>query len=63
MRIETLPDSPALARHVAEWMTPQPEVATGIFRVALSGGSTPKALYALLAPDSFRDRFPWSRVA
>jgi hypothetical protein len=39
MRIETLPDSPALARHVAEWMTSQAEVATGIFRVSLSGSS------------------------
>jgi 6-phosphogluconolactonase len=63
MRIETLPDSPALARHVAEWMTSQVEVATSIFRVSLSGGSTPKALYTPLASDSFRDRFPWSRVA
>jgi 6-phosphogluconolactonase len=31
--------------------------------VALSGGSTPKALYELLASAEFRGRFPWSRVA
>jgi hypothetical protein len=50
MRIETQSDSPTLARHVAKWMTSQAEVATGIFHVALSGGSTP---ITLLAADSF----------
>jgi 6-phosphogluconolactonase len=62
MRIETLPDPQALARHVAEWMTAAARAATGPFRVSLSGGSTPKALYSLLASDSFRDRFPWPRA-
>jgi 6-phosphogluconolactonase len=33
------------------------------FRVSLSGGSTPKALYELLASDGFRERFPWQRVS
>jgi hypothetical protein len=55
MRIETLSDSPTLARHVAKWMTSLAEVATGIFHVALSGGSTPRAL---LAADSFPRRLP-----
>jgi 6-phosphogluconolactonase len=34
------------------------------FTLALSGGSTPEALYRLLAsPDApFRDRLPWSRI-
>jgi 6-phosphogluconolactonase len=31
--------------------------------VSLSGGSTPKALYELLASDEFRGRFPWHRVS
>ena len=35
----------------------------GPFRVSLSGGSTPKTLYGLLASDGFRDRFPWQRVS
>ncbi len=34
----------------------------GNFSVALSGGSTPKGLYALLASDAYRDRVDWSRV-
>jgi 6-phosphogluconolactonase len=63
MRIETLPDPQALAQHVAEWMTASALASAGPFRVSLSGGSTPKALYALLASDGFRDRFPWQRVS
>jgi 6-phosphogluconolactonase len=62
-RIETLADPTALARHVAEWMTTTALAVTGAFRVSLSGGSTPKALYALLASDAFRERFPWQRVS
>ncbi len=61
-RIEILPDPPALARHVAEWMTAAALATSGPFRVSLSGGSTPKALYALLASEGFRNRFPWQRV-
>ncbi|HEX6120072.1 MAG TPA: 6-phosphogluconolactonase [Dongiaceae bacterium] len=62
-RIETLPDPVALARHVAEWMTAAALAAEGGFRVSLSGGSTPKTLYALLASEEFRGRFPWERVS
>ena len=62
-RLEILPDPPALARHVAEWMTAAALAANGPLRVSLSGGSTPKALYGLLAADDFRGRFPWQRVS
>ena len=62
MHIEALPDPAALARHVAEWMMSLALAAQGIFRVSLSGGSTPKALYGLLASDPFVRRFPWERV-
>jgi 6-phosphogluconolactonase len=34
----------------------------GQFSVALSGGSTPKALYGLLSSAPFRDRVDWSKV-
>jgi 6-phosphogluconolactonase len=33
--------------------------SAGRFTVALSGGSTPRALYALLASDQFRSQVPW----
>ena len=62
-RIEVLPDPPSLAQDVAEWMTATALAATGPFRVSLSGGSTPKTLYGLLASEKFRGRFPWQRVS
>jgi 6-phosphogluconolactonase len=62
-RIEVLPSPPALARHVADWMTAAALASTGTFRVSLSGGSTPKALFALLASEPFIARFPWRRVS
>ncbi len=62
MRIETLDDPAALARHVAEWMTETALASKSAFRVSLSGGSTPRALYGLLASDAFVRRFPWERV-
>jgi 6-phosphogluconolactonase len=61
-RIEVLADPPSLARHVAEWMTDLALAAPGVFRVSLSGGSTPKALYERLASRPFVERFPWERV-
>jgi 6-phosphogluconolactonase len=61
-RVEILPDPLALAHHVAEWMTQAALAARGPFRVSLSGGSTPKTLYDLLASDEFKARFPWPRV-
>jgi 6-phosphogluconolactonase len=62
-RIEVLPDAPALARRVAQWMTEAALAADGPLKVSLSGGSTPKALYRLLASDEFSGRFPWRRVS
>jgi 6-phosphogluconolactonase len=62
-RIEIFPDPPALAHYVAEWMTLAAQAAPGLFRVSLSGGSTPKMLYGLLASDEFRRHFPWPRVS
>ena len=52
----------ALARHVAEWMVERLGATTGEVAVALSGGSTPKLLYTLLATDEFSGRIPWGRV-
>ena len=62
-RIEVFPDAIGLARHVAEWITAKALATAGPFRMSLSGGSTPKALYELLASDDFRGRFPWQRVS
>jgi len=62
-RIEIFADPLALAHHAAAWMTKAALAADGPFRVSLSGGSTPKTLYGLLASDEFRSRFPWPRVS
>jgi 6-phosphogluconolactonase len=37
-------------------------VGCGRFTVALSGGSTPRAMLALLAEDPFADTVPWSAI-
>lgn len=36
--------------------------AKGFFTVVLSGGSTPRGLYTVLASDEYRERVPWSKV-
>jgi 6-phosphogluconolactonase len=61
-RIDVRADGDAVARHVAEWLTDLAIATPGRFAVSLSGGSTPKTLYGLLAADPFRDRFPWHRT-
>jgi len=62
-RVEIFPDPATLARHVADWMTSAALAAKDTFRVSLSGGSTPKTLFGLLASDEFKNRFPWQRVS
>ncbi|NBS35083.1 MAG: 6-phosphogluconolactonase [Methylocystaceae bacterium] len=61
-KIEVLDNPLSLAKWVAEWMTQAALASRWPFRVSLSGGSTPKALYSLLASPEFKDRFPWGRV-
>lgn len=63
--IRVLEDLPALAEAAAEEIARRAEDAItsrGRFTIALSGGSTPKPAYALLAEDPYRDRIDWRRV-
>jgi 6-phosphogluconolactonase len=60
--IEVLPDSSALARRVAHWLTDLALTKSGTFAIALSGGSTPRALYQTLAEPEFLRIFPWQNV-
>lgn len=58
-------DADELNRRVAERFVVLADAAgarTGRFTVALAGGSTPRALYALLATPGFASRIPWLRV-
>jgi 6-phosphogluconolactonase len=61
-RIEVLADAEALAQRAAEWLTGLAVVGPERFAIALSGGSTPKRLYEILAAAPYIDRFPWPRV-
>jgi len=61
-RVEVLHDSEALAHRVADWLLAAARAEGSIFKIALSGGSTPQLLYECLATAPYRDRFPWSRV-
>lgn len=61
-RLETLGDPEAMAHRVADWMLAVATMKDGPFTVALSGGSTPRRLYQLLAEPPYRDKFPWSRT-
>ena len=60
--VTTLPDPEALARFAADWLTEQALAAPGRFAIALSGGSTPKRLFEILAEPAFAARFPWART-
>ena len=59
--LEVLPDPEALATRAADLMTSiakaKPRVA-----IALSGGSTPRRLYQLLATPPRLEAFPWTQV-
>lgn len=55
-------DGEALARHAADWLCGLACASHGDFAVCLSGGSTPRRLYELLAAPDIALRFPWERV-
>ena len=61
-RIVKSADAEALARHVAGWVTDLAIASPGRFAIALSGGSTPKRLYEILAEEAFSKRMPWEKV-
>lgn len=58
-------DNDELSRKAAEQfvaLARQASAARGRFSVALSGGSTPKALYSLLATGEFGERLAWRQI-
>jgi 6-phosphogluconolactonase len=63
--ITVLPDTEAMALEVAQRfadLAREAVASRGRFSVALSGGSTPGASYALLAQTPFREQIPWDGV-
>ncbi|HEY1630041.1 MAG TPA: 6-phosphogluconolactonase [Rhizomicrobium sp.] len=51
-------DAAAVAHRAADWLMEKIETGSGPFRLALSGGSTPRLLYRLLA----QRQMPWERL-
>ncbi len=64
--VRILPDAAAIARRAAELFVQAARDAvtkSDAFTVALAGGSTPKALYSLLADDpGLRSQLPWEKI-
>jgi 6-phosphogluconolactonase len=61
MNLRVLSDAEAVARAAADLIADASDTAGERFAIALSGGSTPKATFVLLAADPYRDRIDWSR--
>jgi 6-phosphogluconolactonase len=57
-----LPDPAAAARAVADWLLERACAVEGTPAICLAGGTTPRAVYELLAQPPLRERFPWARV-
>jgi len=61
-RVEVAKDPEALARRAAGWITDLAAASRDRFAICLSGGSTPRRLYQLLAESPYRDALPWDRI-
>ncbi|WP_407178727.1 6-phosphogluconolactonase [Bradyrhizobium sp. STM 3562] len=61
-RLITVSDPDALAQTAAERLLTRTASNPGRIAICLTGGSSPKRLYGLLAKDPYRRRIPWERV-
>ncbi len=55
-------DAEALAKAAADRILARIAANRGRVAICLTGGSSPKQLYQLLATDGYRSRIPWDRV-
>jgi 6-phosphogluconolactonase len=65
MQIAIYPDTNSLSHEAAQYivrLANEAIVTRGRFSIALSGGSTPKVLYGLLATEPYLDQVNWSSV-
>src|SRR5919206_915264 len=63
--VRVFPNAAELARAAADEISSLIQEAlraSDRFAWALSGGSTPRALYRLLASDEYRERLPWHAI-
>ncbi len=61
-RLITVSDPDELAQTAATRLLARIETNPGRIAICLTGGSSPKRLYGLLATPPFRSRIPWERV-
>src|ERR1700754_1049258 len=61
-QIVTIADPAALATAAAERVMNRIAANSGRVAICLTGGSSPKQLYQLLATDAYRSRIPWDHV-
>jgi 6-phosphogluconolactonase len=61
-KIIAVADGTALAQAAAEHVMARMDLNKGSIAICLTGGSSPKQLYELLATDAYNRRIPWDRV-
>jgi 6-phosphogluconolactonase len=61
-KVITVADSAALARSAADRVLARIAANDGRVAICLTGGSSPKKLYQLLASETYRSRIPWQRT-
>jgi 6-phosphogluconolactonase len=59
--LQSFADPEALARYAAQWLCNRALAGAGNFAICLSGGSTPRRLYEILAEPAMASQMPWSR--
>jgi 6-phosphogluconolactonase len=62
VEIRILPDAQAVTQEAARRIVVAAGSVSGIFSLVLSGGSTPKSLYELLASPAYRSEIDWAKV-
>jgi 6-phosphogluconolactonase len=62
VKVITVSDPVALAAAGADRIIARIAANSGRIAICLSGGSSPKQLFQLLATDAYRSRVPWDRV-
>jgi 6-phosphogluconolactonase len=61
-QVISVSDAEALAKAAADRVLARIAANRGRVAICLTGGSSPKQLYQLLATDGYRSRIPWDRV-
>jgi 6-phosphogluconolactonase len=61
-KVITAADAQALAKAAAERLMARIAANDGRIAICLTGGSSPKKLYELLATEAYRDKIPWDRI-